>query len=328
MKKHVESLSMRLKIGIMLLLFTNAMSVFADDGSDLIDLWLGASWGVGILDEKSVTHQGGAYSRDFSGKLEIGYDINRYFGLYGSYDYLDGPSPSHLSIGSVGVMGRGELTDKVSLFAKAGISHLFRGDNDNGPIGSLGLGGEYQLTHSVSLKVGVDFFNKLEITRNTVGDFTQIYGGITYRFAPPPTPLQPSSPPELDKALHCEEVKEKVIVEKVIFTSENERVLFAHNSSVLVFSKPLESILTKLRNDAELQLHIVGYTDNTGSEEYNLWLSARRARSVANFFRSQGIEESRLSIEGRGVSDPIASNDHDLGRSQNRRVELTISRSQ
>ena len=67
---------------------------------------------------------------------------------------------------------------------------------------------------------------------------------------------------------------------------------------------------------------IIGYA--TGSDEYNLDLSRRRAGSVANYLASQNVTRARFTTEGYGKSDPIASNETAEGRSQNRRVEVAI----
>ncbi len=69
---------------------------------------------------------------------------------------------------------------------------------------------------------------------------------------------------------------------------------------------------------------LAGHTDSTGSEEYNLELSQRRAQSVANFLTTQNVDPARFSVEGYGQSDPVASNDTAEGRAQNRRVEVAI----
>lgn len=71
-------------------------------------------------------------------------------------------------------------------------------------------------------------------------------------------------------------------------------------------------------------VHIVGHTDAIGSDAYNLGLSKRRAESVGLFLRSQGVDGDRLIYEGRGESEPLASNQTPEGRRQNRRVDIVI----
>jgi outer membrane protein OmpA-like peptidoglycan-associated protein len=75
----------------------------------------------------------------------------------------------------------------------------------------------------------------------------------------------------------------------------------------------------------DLKVVIEGHTDSTGSAEYNLELSQRRALSVLEFLSGEGVEPARLSSEGFGMNQPIADNATREGRSQNRRVEIVIS---
>jgi outer membrane protein OmpA-like peptidoglycan-associated protein len=70
---------------------------------------------------------------------------------------------------------------------------------------------------------------------------------------------------------------------------------------------------------------IEGHTDNVGSDDQNMDLSNRRAYSVRSYLAGRGISADRLSSTGMGESAPIASNDTDTGRQQNRRVEIIIS---
>ena len=69
---------------------------------------------------------------------------------------------------------------------------------------------------------------------------------------------------------------------------------------------------------------IVGHTDSRGTTSYNADLSERRATATANFLSGEGVVRSRISTAGRGESEPIAGNDTEAGRQQNRRVEVAI----
>ena len=79
-----------------------------------------------------------------------------------------------------------------------------------------------------------------------------------------------------------------------------------------------------LNKYADTNILLAGHTDSTGSEEYNLGLSRRRAQSVADFLTTQNVDASRFSVAGYGKSDPVASNETAEGRAENRRVEVAI----
>ncbi|MGR4068125.1 OmpA family protein [Billgrantia sp. C5P2] len=84
----------------------------------------------------------------------------------------------------------------------------------------------------------------------------------------------------------------------------------------------LDQVATTLRENQNLRVRIEGHTDSVGSDQYNQGLSQRRADSVRDFLVSRGIAEHRMTTRGFGESQPIATNDTDAGRAQNRRVEI------
>ena len=86
----------------------------------------------------------------------------------------------------------------------------------------------------------------------------------------------------------------------------------------------LRSLASNLQKYPNTDLVIVGHTDAVGSDEYNMGLSRRRANSAADYLRSQGVSSARITTVGKGEREPIASNDTDYGRQQNRRVEVAI----
>lgn len=74
-----------------------------------------------------------------------------------------------------------------------------------------------------------------------------------------------------------------------------------------------------------LKVQLEGHTDSIGSDEYNMNLSQQRANAVEQYLISQGVPESNLSAVGLGKANPVATNDTDAGRQQNRRVEMVVS---
>lgn len=71
-------------------------------------------------------------------------------------------------------------------------------------------------------------------------------------------------------------------------------------------------------------IDVNGHTDSTGSVEYNMGLSNRRARSVADYLAAQGVESTRIFTQGFGPHYPVADNGTSSGRQLNRRVELIL----
>ena len=83
--------------------------------------------------------------------------------------------------------------------------------------------------------------------------------------------------------------------------------------------------LTKLLNDVPtLKIEISGHTDSKGADDYNKKLSDNRAKSVVDYLLKTGIATDRLTYKGYGEEQPVASNDTEEGRQQNRRTEFKV----
>ncbi|MEJ2463144.1 MAG: OmpA family protein [Candidatus Thiodiazotropha sp.] len=110
-----------------------------------------------------------------------------------------------------------------------------------------------------------------------------------------------------------------LVLQNVQFQT-NSNVLTADSKAVL--DKVADSI--KARGDIT-SLTVIGHTDSMGAAEYNQSLSERRAKAVADYLASQGVDAGILSSKGMGESAPIADNGTAAGRAQNRRVELRVN---
>jgi outer membrane protein OmpA-like peptidoglycan-associated protein len=140
---------------------------------------------------------------------------------------------------------------------------------------------------------------------------------------------------KMDKqARQIDEVLPGAEVERVgegikLVLGENS-VRFDTNKSTLTTTAKanLDKLIPVFKEYADTNITIFGYTDSTGSAEYNLKLSADRAQSVKNYLVSKGLLLERFNVSGLGIADPIASNDSPEGRSKNRRVEFAITANQ
>jgi outer membrane protein OmpA-like peptidoglycan-associated protein len=134
-----------------------------------------------------------------------------------------------------------------------------------------------------------------------------------------------------------EQVREKLRAQlnDVLQTRETARglivnmsdVLFAFNQYTL---KPdarekLAKVSGILLAYPGLTVQVEGYTDNVGSDQYNLKLSQQRADAVHDYLVSQGVPGTAVSATGYGTSNPVADNSTAAGRGQNRRVQLVVS---
>ncbi len=105
-----------------------------------------------------------------------------------------------------------------------------------------------------------------------------------------------------------------------------EGVNFESDSAQLTpeSSRILDQLAQVLTQQSDLRIHLLGYTDSRGRDEYNRNLSQRRAQAVLNYLVTAGVSEQQLMASGRGEANPIADNTTDDGRRQNRRVEVEM----
>lgn len=130
---------------------------------------------------------------------------------------------------------------------------------------------------------------------------------------------------EIDQALPGADVER--VGEGIRLVLNENAVRFDTNKSTLTTqaSANLDKLVPVFTEYADTNIEIFGYTDNTGSPEYNLTLSQKRAESVKLYLTSKGLLSSRFKTNGLGIAEPIATNDTPEGRSQNRRVEFAIT---
>ncbi|HSK22831.1 MAG TPA: OmpA family protein [Egicoccus sp.] len=135
----------------------------------------------------------------------------------------------------------------------------------------------------------------------------------------------PQSTAEVRVAEIIVEFDGRVTAEGTVLTLE-EPILFDFDSDQLRDGarEPLDDIAEVLAFYPDAPVQVIGHTDDQGSADYNLDLSQRRADVVADALRERGIPVDRLTAEGRGLTEPVAPNDSDEGRAQNRRVEVLI----
>ncbi len=131
----------------------------------------------------------------------------------------------------------------------------------------------------------------------------------------------------------AEEIKKTVPGATV--TREGEGIVVKFDSGILfdvnkadvkaAAQTNLQNFAASLKKNPLTNVMIIGHTDNTGSNALNMDLSVRRANMVKSYLVGDGVDGARLSIQGKGETEPIADNSTAAGRAQNRRVEIVIT---
>jgi outer membrane protein OmpA-like peptidoglycan-associated protein len=121
----------------------------------------------------------------------------------------------------------------------------------------------------------------------------------------------------------------------ILQTRDTARGMIMNMSDVLFdFDKatlkpPAREALAKLSGILlaypDLKIAVEGHTDSIGTDEYNMTLSEKRADAVRDYLMANSISDSRVTAKGFGKANPVAPNDTNEGRAQNRRVELVVN---
>jgi outer membrane protein OmpA-like peptidoglycan-associated protein len=120
-----------------------------------------------------------------------------------------------------------------------------------------------------------------------------------------------------DIALNPIEIGERIVLRNVFYQTDS----FALDSKSLV---ELDKVVMFMEATPSLVVEIGGHTDNTGSQEHNLWLSGKRAGEVAAYLVARGILQERIEFRGYGMEVPVTTNETEDGRALNRRTELKV----
>lgn len=282
-----------------------------------------------------------------AGGLHLGYQFNPYFSTELAYQYL-GSAYANYSDGKIGAeFQQGVLsarlgypiTQNITPYIKMGGAAWF-GDTSglntadaNGFSPVVGAGVSYALSDNLAFRAEYQLTQSIGDAKTGYADHDLITLGVNWRFghSPKAVPVIQEHIVEVEKLVIVEvEVEKLVVVEKpvetkvFIISSQEESALFAHNAIQLISTQVLLPTLQFLQQYPESTINITGHTDDLGTEKYNLWLSERRAKSVADYFTEQGIEPSRISVIAAGEVHPIADNGSRSGRAMNRRVEMRI----
>jgi len=114
---------------------------------------------------------------------------------------------------------------------------------------------------------------------------------------------------------------------EVVRLSDKTVILFPFNSASKKTDKTMDDYLSSLAKQLKSSrqvVHLTGHTDGIGTKKYNYRLGMKRARKIRRILINKGVRRSQIKLHSKGLTEPIASNATDEGRSQNRRVVVTI----
>lgn len=271
-------------------------------------VWIGGNIGVSSLDYQINKVNNHHISPSF--KADVGYDFNKYIGIYSSYGFVDSVADlGSINIFSAGILGRYEVFKHWSVFGKIGIGY-FNGMNESyNATGSGGVGVEYTITPSISTKFEYNYYQDVDMNQSNT-QLSQILWGLSYRFGQPSIPV-------------IKENRTEVVI-------ENKNTTLSRNNYLISFPIGISSLdewdtftLTELvfamHRFPYLKAEVIGRTDSTGSTATNEKLSENRAISVKNYLLSHGINLDRLIVSWVANNDPL-----DTSSSKNSELERSV----
>ncbi|MGY4028282.1 OmpA family protein [Aeromonas rivuli] len=274
-----------------------------------------------------------------------GYELNDWLALEAGYNYFgsmkaDYPALGHSDVTApytgkvqgieLGAKPYWDLNESTSLFAKVGTLAWWtdvtgeevgyqHSASDNGWSPMLGAGLEMAMTDNLSARVEYQWFHNVGGSATGGSSINMLSAGVAYHFG------SKAAAPVVVAPVAAQVEPEKVEAMTLQLSEVAGGVLFEFNSATLTpaMVDALQPALTRLQDYRQALLTIQAHTDSRGSQAYNQKLSERRAVSVNNYFVDKGIAASRLTLDAKGETMPIADNRTDAGRAQNRRVTLT-----
>ncbi|WP_372379614.1 OmpA family protein [Vibrio natriegens] len=311
------------KLIILMSLF--ASQAMAAEGDFLSDnVYFGVKGGYQVLDDdySHASNPDGAHLGVFGGVRlndKISWDIG-----YQSWEQIE--SANHkIDIDMIESALRYDayINENVSLFGRAGIGFSFVEDSSTqgkkyydgvSPLAEVGI--NYWLTDKVSTGLSYQYTRAVGGHDDLDIDSNSINLSLTYNFT------------NRFKYETVEVVKQEPapVAVPVTVIELQDSTLFGFDSFELTSEgkEELLSLISRIPQESDALFSIIGHTDTSGPAEYNMKLSKRRAQAVKNFLVEIGLSESSIIVEGKGETQPIASNETREGRIENRRVEVKV----
>jgi OOP family OmpA-OmpF porin len=227
------------------------------------------------------------------------------------------------------------IQQAFDVFVKAGPAYVSHGGEDDFVL-SAGIGVEKEFINDLALRLEYQYFDGFDDKYIQDVNANLLTLGVSYNFGTGNTTA--AGVPAVAAAAAVTQAPSEPIVEEIVMEEKTTVVvtkeqaesfsqeMFATNSTELSADgkAALGPLIAVLQAHPESSVQVVGHTDSTGSAEYNMTVSKKRAAAVAAYIEEQGIDASRITATGEGEENPVATNDTAEGRAMNRRVEATI----
>ncbi|MDP5252670.1 MULTISPECIES: OmpA family protein [unclassified Vibrio] len=308
----------------------------------LAEVYVGGQAGYTNLDNACYVSDGCDDEGGAAG-LYLGYQASEHVGIelgadwLGKYDvnYLDNGAlaTSEHNLSAISLMPKFNfpIADNYDVFFKLGAAYMQFGDA-NDVVPTAAVGAEYHISKDWGARLAYQRYQGFDDSVFDDMDTNVFTVGLTYKFgqaeaAPAPVAVEPK--PEPKPIVEPKpEPKPEPIPEWITkqHAKQYDESTFEVGSAVLsdAGKQALTPLMHTLVRFPDAEAVITGHTDSTGAASFNQRLSEQRAQAVADFLTAGGVNPDKLTVQGKGESSPIASNNTSEGRKQNRRVEVEI----
>ncbi|HHL19325.1 MAG TPA: OmpA family protein, partial [Thiothrix sp.] len=336
-----------------ILFFLFAMLVWGQSSAENIrtleDSWyVGGAVGATRLEPSTSNGYSVSDDSDISTKIYAGVNITNQIGLETFWSNLGGAKVTGVNSGRVEYTAIGlnaiynapVYWGKLHPFGKLGVAKI--DTKAKGGIGItqenqfssfIGVGAEYDLTENVKIRSEYEYFTE-DINQISIGINWAPHSRLPYEkvqvasVIPTALPNKSSTPKPVLITKPVPIVREVTKFVNIIDRSLASGSTFNSGSYHLTNQGHIEldALVAQMKNKKIKiqQILIEGHTDNIGSSRTNYYLSQQRARSVANYLVSKGINQGLINVVGYGEDRPIASNKTSMGRAKNRRVKIVV----
>jgi OOP family OmpA-OmpF porin len=170
---------------LLLFVFLFSNESFSSDSFGLVNnkrLWSEAVFGL----SKSLKENNSnlpAFKVNESYNFGFGYDIISNFSVYSNYHFFDNLDPlGKLDLIGLGIMGKFNIDESVSLYGKLGAAYPLKRYNQYGPVGALGIALVIDLNNNISTKLGIDYYNDIEFDDELSFDVVSLGVGFIYKY--------------------------------------------------------------------------------------------------------------------------------------------------
>lgn len=283
----------------------SVMGTYVNTDSSRRNADYGLGLRVGLMKElkEHLYVEFAGFGNDIERKEGSGQDWQYGLGADALYTFSDSAVQPYALLGAGGVYTDAPQSTDTKPYWNAGMGLMVR-----------------EVWGALSLRADVRYFQDFTKDGSGKDPFNDVRFHVGVNF-----PLFGRTKVEPAQVIETEKVVEIEVPTTIVETPEVlDDVNFEFDSSRLTVNakRMLQEVAHRLNHHDQIEIEIAGHTDSSGAAEYNKRLSKQRAEAVLEYLQVLGVDGDRMTAVGYGADKPVASNDTEDGREENRRIEM------